>query len=239
MSKASQDLSGQRFGRWTVLRRSGRKYYYVCRCDCGTEKEIYYTSLIGGKSRGCPRCASHSPRPESSRRYVEAAQDKVGQTINGWEVTDILPETRSGAILCRAVCPRCGRPADVKLSHLPSINQCAACARDIGKKSAAIHAITNVDGSSLTSVRSRTGGKINKNSDTKINGVSKTKLGRYRAYINFRRKQYHLGVYDTLEEAAAARKEAEALIYAPYLKDHDGWEEALAMKLAGLSADKK
>lgn len=35
------------------------------------------------------------------------------------------------------------------------------------------------------------------------------KDGSYRAYITFRHKQYHLGVYASLEEAASARKEAE------------------------------
>lgn len=42
-------------------------------------------------------------------------------------------------------------------------------------------------------------------------GVSKTKAGKYRAYITVNHKQKSLGQYDTLEEAAEARKNGERL----------------------------
>lgn len=46
------DLTGKRFGRWTVLKRlSGR--YWKCRCDCGTETHVYNSSLISGVSTSC------------------------------------------------------------------------------------------------------------------------------------------------------------------------------------------
>jgi len=39
------DIIGQRFGLWTVLRRDKEKHpggtYYICRCDCGTERRTY------------------------------------------------------------------------------------------------------------------------------------------------------------------------------------------------------
>ena len=37
----------------------------------------------------------------------------------------------------------------------------------------------------------------------------------YRAYINIGKKQIHLGNFDTLEEAAAARKAVEKKYFAP------------------------
>lgn len=50
------DLTGQRFGRWTVLRYSGKKsknHYWKCKCDCGTEKEVRGSSLTSGGTLSC------------------------------------------------------------------------------------------------------------------------------------------------------------------------------------------
>lgn len=52
------DLTGQRFGRLTVLRRSERKtecrqYYWICQCDCGSVKEVIHSSLTGGTCLSC------------------------------------------------------------------------------------------------------------------------------------------------------------------------------------------
>ena len=59
------------------------------------------------------------------------------------------------------------------------------------------------------------GRKTNKNSSTGVPGVSLMKGCWYRAYINIGKKQIHLGNFDTLEEAAAARKAVENKNFAP------------------------
>ena len=53
--------------------------------------------------------------------------------------------------------------------------------------------------------------KRGKNNTTGYLGVSVTPKGKYRAYININRQQVHLGHFIILEEAVAARKEAEIL----------------------------
>ena len=52
------DLTGQRFGRWTVIKLAGktqnsRERTWLCRCDCGTEKVIPQGRLKCGDSRSC------------------------------------------------------------------------------------------------------------------------------------------------------------------------------------------
>lgn len=50
------DLTGKRFGRWTVTKRApNRKLatYYLCKCDCGVEKEVCSSHLKRGKSTSC------------------------------------------------------------------------------------------------------------------------------------------------------------------------------------------
>lgn len=53
---AFRDLTGQRFGRWTVLRWTRKQYaehFWFCCCDCGVEREVVGGSLKSGKSTSC------------------------------------------------------------------------------------------------------------------------------------------------------------------------------------------
>ena len=51
------DLTGQRFGRLTVIERAGsdkkRSATWHCQCDCGNEKVISSSNLISGRSASC------------------------------------------------------------------------------------------------------------------------------------------------------------------------------------------
>ena len=63
--KQAEDLTGRRFGRWTVIRREGTYYwpskgarefsspYWLCRCDCGNEGLVIGANLRSGNSRSC------------------------------------------------------------------------------------------------------------------------------------------------------------------------------------------
>lgn len=76
------DLTGQKFGRLTVLEFShrtvkGSKIYWKCLCECGTEKNIFHYSLINGDAFSCgcyqKECAAKQKRGvpgESSKNYV-------------------------------------------------------------------------------------------------------------------------------------------------------------------------
>lgn len=50
------DLTGQTFGRLTVIERAenrGRRVAWRCRCECGAETDVTSGSLRSGKSRSC------------------------------------------------------------------------------------------------------------------------------------------------------------------------------------------
>lgn len=53
------NLSGQRYGRWTVISfnryEPGKcpRYYWNCKCDCGSEKEVLVSNLKSGISKSC------------------------------------------------------------------------------------------------------------------------------------------------------------------------------------------
>jgi hypothetical protein len=67
------DMIGQRFGRLTVLGLSDRttsrgyRYFWRCRCDCGTECAPRYDALMNGRSKscGCWNIESHTKHGES------------------------------------------------------------------------------------------------------------------------------------------------------------------------------
>lgn len=50
------DLSGQQFGRLYVIGRApnrGARTMWLCRCSCGTEKDVLTASLRGGQTNSC------------------------------------------------------------------------------------------------------------------------------------------------------------------------------------------
>lgn len=53
------DLTGQRFGRWTVVGYVGddgtrsANSMWLCRCDCGREEPVRGTNITSGRSLGC------------------------------------------------------------------------------------------------------------------------------------------------------------------------------------------
>lgn len=68
------DLTGHKFGKWTVVKLEKRPgdsaWYWICRCECGAESSIRGTALRGGKSSGCARCSS---------RNLTHGQSRMGQ----------------------------------------------------------------------------------------------------------------------------------------------------------------
>jgi hypothetical protein len=51
------DLTGQRFGRWIVLEYADSTVYgkgkWLCRCDCGTIRNVLGDNLKSGKTQSC------------------------------------------------------------------------------------------------------------------------------------------------------------------------------------------
>lgn len=58
--KPFQDLTDMRFGKLTVIKRmpnnENNQIVWLCRCDCGIEKEIIGSCLKAGKIKTCRKC---------------------------------------------------------------------------------------------------------------------------------------------------------------------------------------
>jgi hypothetical protein len=60
MPDPAKDLTGKRFGKWIVLKYAGTRshqHMWLCRCDCGMEKNVAQSSLLYQLSTQCLRCA--------------------------------------------------------------------------------------------------------------------------------------------------------------------------------------
>lgn len=61
MAKPLVDLTGNRYGRLTVVRKAEKAEVYgyngrvmwLCKCDCGEETIVYGCSLTSGRTKSC------------------------------------------------------------------------------------------------------------------------------------------------------------------------------------------
>ena len=57
MAMAIKDITGQRFGLWSVIEQAGTNRWneatWSCRCDCGTVRVVAGKGLRAGTSRSC------------------------------------------------------------------------------------------------------------------------------------------------------------------------------------------
>ena len=74
------DLTGMRFGKWAVLKYAADKvrYYgghrlftrmWLCRCDCGVEKQVAHHNLTKGQSKQCQQCSRIRHGVSSTKLY--------------------------------------------------------------------------------------------------------------------------------------------------------------------------
>ena len=59
--KKDEIVIGKEFYDWKILTlpfRKGDRYYSICRCKCGTEKEIDVYSLMRGNTKRCHKCST-------------------------------------------------------------------------------------------------------------------------------------------------------------------------------------
>lgn len=238
-NKAREIAPGTVFGQWTVLGPSkdqarSKKGYLECRCSCGTISDVSGYALLSGQSKSCKKCGNARSALTKLEVNTKNSKEKYeGKTINGFFIKKIVNKEKSGTCTrCIAICPKCGREFTTRMSSIKDLQFCGYCERDKKELLEITRKVVNVDGTDLSKLRSRVNGTVNKNSRTGINGVALTKKGTYKAYINFKHKHIHLGFFTDLKDAAAARKEAEEILYNKFLDDNAGWEQRLADAMA-------
>jgi len=102
-----QDLTGQRFGRWTVIERQGqsrkRSAHWLCQCDCGNTALVASDSLVSGHSTSCG-CAHIDAVTTHNRTHTPEYRAWASMKSRCYRKTDIS-YPRYGALGVR-VCDR-------------------------------------------------------------------------------------------------------------------------------------
>lgn len=103
------DLTGQRFGKWTVLERVENDKHgsprFLCKCDCGTLKEVLSFTLRNGTSTNCG-C------------YLNEKTDaKIGIKYNNWTVLEKAESNKHGNPKWLCMCD-CGKIRKLYLSDI-------------------------------------------------------------------------------------------------------------------------
>lgn len=211
---------GDVFGEWTVIGKAEKPYHSLCRCSCGVVKEVNNSALRLGKSKSCGHIDAYrlakSSREKGDRAYI-------GKDFGRLHVVKRVNSTGRSKYLCKC---KCGNEIVVEGKDLGRrVNSCGCLKSENSKK--LMDGIESkghdklkdlkVEGTNLSSLNTR----ISKNNKTGYTGVSYDKRNKkYRAYITLKRKQIHLGMYDTAEEAYQARLDGEEKYYKPILEKY-------------------
>ena len=109
--KTHGDLTGKKFGEWTVLRKVG--YNYECQCSCGKISIKTSNDLTSGKSKSC------------GHGYNEF-NDISGQTFGLWHVLEYLGNQH---YLCECSCENRTRASIRKADLISGLSKSCGCAK--------------------------------------------------------------------------------------------------------------
>lgn len=197
-----KDLTGFRFGKLTVLGKSGNKAkdgnpLWLCQCDCGNQIETTKRRLTTGNTSSCG-CGKKPP-----------LKDWIGKRFGMLTVVSYAgKENRFHLWHCKC---DCGREVEVRQNNLlRGWTRSCGCQRDPQKN------LHYTDGTCLELLRKDVTYKTNTSG---VKGVYYSKKRKkWIAQIMFRQKCYYLGGYDRIEDAAEIRRTAEEKIFGDFLK---------------------
>ena len=193
-----ENISGQKFGKLTAIKRAGKdkngRIMWLCKCDCGNLINVSTTDLRAGrrKSCGCLKKERHN---------------LVGQRFG--KLTVIRKDTYGthAKYLCRC---DCGREIVVRGDSLVGGKTVSCgCSKRAEDKIDLLRAGRKLDDHTSGIFFKRT---ISKNNTSGINGVSRLKSGKYRAYIGYKNKVYSLIEDYNINIAREVREKAEQAV---------------------------
>ena len=220
------DLAGRRFGALVALepvsgdeRRNG-KPSWRCHCDCGRDCVVIGDNLRRGLVTSCGCRAGAAAKRRGTPGKI------TGPDLTELTFGELTGVCRLGRDMWLWRCS-CGAEKAIRASLVRAgdVVSCGHVLRETARKKVVEDNILgHVDGTSLSVINGIVRGKIRNSNTSGANGVRVRKYpnGRvvYQARIMFQGRERHIGTFATLEEAMAARKEAEADLFIPELEKH-------------------
>ena len=118
-----KDLTGQRFGRLTVLydtgkRNSDRRIIWKCICDCGTECQISSHGLLVTHTKSCGCIRKENAIKKIKQIHGYNIKNLTGQKFGKLTVLQPLKERdQQGRVVWKCLCD-CGNFTYVNSTHL-------------------------------------------------------------------------------------------------------------------------
>lgn len=205
-----KDLSGQRFGRLTAINRTEQKrkscYLWLCKCDCGNETLVDTYYLTHGQRKSCG-CLVNLPK-----------RDLSGQVFGRLTVISPTEKRKHGGFVWECRC-ECGNTVFVSTYQLTSgVKRSCEC---LHVETATAHVNTirgknHIDGTNVGAIKHN---RIFANNTSGVRGVSwHAHRGKWYARLTFQGQRHSLGYFDSMDDAAKARKDAEEKYFGEYLK---------------------
>lgn len=187
--------TGKRFGRLTCVEAFGRsltgKDIWLCSCDCGNRVYVSESMLRAGIQRSC------GCKPSRAKNL----QGRVFGRLKALEPVEKRDLDGSVSWLCRCECGKLVAVSSNKL--LTGHTKSCGCLAD----ESLVASKTYVDGTCLEQISSQ---KIPINNSSGIKGVYRNR-NQWCSYIAYASKQYILGRFASINDAAAVRKIAEQM----------------------------
>lgn len=199
---APVDIRGQVFGELTAIeptgRRQGGRIVWRCRCSCGAEVFAPAKELRSGNTKSCGHL---------KKQINDLTGQRFGKLVAEYDTGKRYQHN----VVWHCRCD-CGNEVDVMGRSLTSGNtrSCGCLNRDA--RPAPYDALGGTRAAALTS-------KPPSSNTSGVRGVSWHKQKQdWEAYIKFKGQHFHLGHYDTLEEARGVREKAQSMIYGDFLR---------------------
>lgn len=212
----SPDLTSRQFGELYVIRKVENSKHnstqWLCKCSCGADYVVQGSLLITGKRTRCPGRVH-----QKNYAYVDITGQCFGRLVAQY------PSRRydkSGSVIWHCKCG-CGKELDLSYNTLVYTNRksCGCQKKEHDQKLKTF--LTHVAGTSVDMLKSK---KIPTDNTTGYKGVYLIR-GKYVAKIVFQKKQYFLGTYEKIEDAAEARKEAEEVLFDGVAEHYRKWKQ--------------
>lgn len=215
-----KDLTDRRFDRLKVISPAprGEKYphrqWWHCQCDCGNTIDLPSSALLSGgwKSCGCLQ-------KESRRR------DLTGQNFGTLTALHPTGVSKNNSAVWLFHCNACGRNVEFPAESVlwGGRKSCGCRRKEIkaqqAREMSAKYAKKNLaGGTSIALIKKHFPLSENSSGVRGVNWHRGTQ--KWAARIQFQGKQYHLGYFDRIEDAAAARRTAETRLFDPFLRHH-------------------
>lgn len=210
------DISGQRFGKLTVIRRdksapSGRSKW-ICKCDCGNTVSVLRNHLVCGQATSCG-CA---------KKHVNL-KDETGKRFGRLTVLSRTEKKSGNTYIYKCQCD-CGNVCEVSGANLRNgkTKSCGCLASESHRKvlqdDGKARSVRNdyyVGGTDVMALCRGT----QKNNTSGYRGVCWDESVRtWKSYIGFQGKRYYLGSSIDFDTAVNLRKKAEKKLHGEFLE---------------------